>query len=390
MYKISVIGMGYVGISNAILLSQKYQVSIFDKDNNKLNLIKNKISPIDDHDIQDFLRNRDLKLSCAEDLKQSVDESEFVIMALPTNFDESINAFDTSIIENVICDTLNYNPGATIIIKSTIPTGLVDKLRVQFNSQSIIFSPEFLREGRALHDNLFPSRVIIGDKNKKAKLFGEIVLSCIEDKDTPFIYTDPKEAESIKLFANTYLALRVSFFNEIDTFAESLNLDSNNIIKGISLDERIGDYYNNPSFGYGGYCLPKDTKQLLNLYENIPQTIISATVNSNKVRKKFILDSILDKKPKIVGIYRLIMKSGSDNFRSSAIWDIIKMLKSEGIEVLIYEPSIEEKDKIDGLEVIDALQRFKETCDLIIANRNADDLYDVQNKIYTRDIYNRD
>jgi len=237
---------------------------------------------------------------------------------------------------------------------------------------------------------LFPSRVIIGDKSEKAKLFGEIVLSCIEEKDTPFIYTNPKEAESIKLFANTYLALRISFFNEIDTFAESLDLDSNNIIRGISLDERIGDYYNNPSFGYGGYCLPKDTKQLLNLYEDIPQTTISASVNSNNVRKEFIFKRIMNKNPKTIGIYRLIMKSGSDNFRSSAIWDIIKMLQSESVKILIYEPSVKDKDKIDGLKVMDELETFKETCDLIIANRNSDDLCDVQNKIYSRDIYNRD
>lgn len=389
MHKISVIGMGYVGISNAILLSQKHEVSIFDKDKNKINLIKNKISPIDDPDIIDFLKNRDLKLSYAEDLMQSVVEADFVIMALPTNFDESINAFDTSIIENVICDTLNFNPEVTIVIKSTIPTGLVDKLRIKFNTQNILFSPEFLREGQALHDNLFPSRVIIGDKSEKAKLFGEIVLSCIEEKDTPFIYTNPKEAESIKLFANTYLALRISFFNEIDTFAESLNLDSNNIIRGISLDERIGDYYNNPSFGYGGYCLPKDTKQLLHLFKNIPQETIEASIDSNLKRKEFILQQILNKQPKSVGVYRVTMKANSDNFRSSAVWDLIHNLIEKNIEVIIYEPSLD-SDEINSIKVEPCFENFKKNSELIIANRYSNELDTVKEKVYSRDIYNRD
>lgn len=389
MINIAVIGMGYVGISNAILLSQKNNVFIFDKDTNKINDIKNRKSPIEDQDVQDYLENKNLKLNFSYNLKEAVTNVEFIVLALPTNYDETLNSFDTSILENVIKEILEINQNATLIIKSTIPVGFVESLSTKFQTNNIIFSPEFLREGRALHDNLHPSRIIIGSHCVNGKKFSNLLLEASLKKNVEVIFTNSREAESIKLFANTYLALRVSFFNELDTFAFKMSLDPKEIIKGVSLDERIGDYYNNPSFGYGGYCLPKDTKQLLNLYKNIPQALISAVVESNSVRKDFIANDVISKKPKTVGVYRLTMKLNSDNYRSSAIWDIIKKIKSNGVNVLIYEPKII-GEKFDGYDVIDSLEIFKEKCDLIITNRFANELKDVKNKIYTRDVYNRD
>ena len=389
MINIAVIGMGYVGISNAILLSQKNNVFIFDKDTNKIDDIKNKKSPIEDQDVQEYLENKNLKLNFSYNLKDAISNVEFIVLALPTNYDETSNSFDTSILENVIKEIFEINKNSTLVIKSTIPVGFIESLSTKFQTNNIIFSPEFLREGKALHDNLYPSRIIIGSHSANGKKFSNLLLEASLKKNVEVIFTNSKEAESIKLFANTYLALRVSFFNELDTFAFKMNLNTKEIIKGVSLDERIGDYYNNPSFGYGGYCLPKDTKQLLNLYKNIPQELISAVVASNSVRKDFIANDIILKKPKTVGVYRLIMKLNSDNYRSSAIWDIIKKIKSNGVNVLIYEPKIIE-EKLDGYDVIDSLEIFKEKCDLIIANRFAKELKDVKNKIYTRDVYNRD
>ena len=386
--KICIAGAGYVGLSLAVLLSQKYEVFIFDIDKSKIDLIKKRISPIKDIEIEEYLKNKNLKLNATVKKEDAYGKADYVIIATSTNYDEKTGSFDTSSVETVICDSLKYNISSTIVIKSTIPFGFTDKMRIKHNIKSIFFSPEFLRESKALYDNLYPSRIIIGDNSKRAKKFGELLVECSlkNESEIPVLSMQSKEAEAVKLFANTFLAMRVSYFNELDSFSESQNLSSNKIIHAVCLDERIGDYYNNPSFGYGGYCLPKDTKQLLDNFGNVPNEIIRSVVQANLTRKEFIANSIIKKNPKTVGIYRLIMKDGSDNFRESAVIDIIRYLKNLNIELILYEPFIKEKD-FEGIEVISNLGSFAERSDLIIANRLSDDLNPFKNKVYSRDIY---
>ena len=388
--KIAIAGTGYVGLSLATLLSQKNEVIALDIIPEKVEMINNRISPIKDEYIEKYFKEKELNLKATLDYKEALEEAVYVIISTPTNYDEEKNYFDTSSVEDIIKKVIEVgNKNTTMVVKSTIPVGFIKNVKEKYNIDNIFFSPEFLREGKALYDNLYPSRIIVGEKSKRAEIFAKLLLDSAEKKEVNVLYMNSTEAEAVKLFANTYLALRVAYFNELDTYAEIKGLNAKDIIDGVCLDPRIGNHYNNPSFGYGGYCLPKDTKQLLANYKDVPQNLIQAIVTANSTRKEFITEEVLSKKPEVVGIYRLTMKSGSDNFRSSAIQDIIKNLRANNIKVIIYEPTLN-KEEFDGFKVVNDINEFKNTSSIILANRQEELLNDVKEKVYTRDLYTRD